>query len=79
MWPFSFCKIFRLLVYSAFCITPSDFQGWISDSGIYHSTITKHGSVLYIGIAKVLPIINVLGYDGHNSSFSSPPYSVQHP
>ena len=28
---------------------------------------------LYIGMAKVLPIIDVLGYDGQNSSFSSPP------
>ena len=40
--------------------------------------ITKHGSALYIGMAKVLPIIDVLGYDGQNSSFSSsspPPYS----
>ena len=35
--------------------------------------ITKHSSALYIGMAKVLPIINVLGYDGQNSSFSSPP------
>ena len=26
---------------------------------------------LYIGMAKVLPIIDVLGYDGQNSSFSS--------
>ena len=33
--------------------------------------ITKHGSALYIGMAKVLPIIDVLGYDGQNSSFSS--------
>ena len=33
--------------------------------------ITKHSSALYIGIAKVLPIIDVLGYDGQNSSFSS--------
>ena len=35
------------------------------------SSITKHSSALYIGMAKVLPIINVLGYDGQNSSFSS--------
>ena len=35
--------------------------------------ITKHSSALYIGMAKVLPIIVVLGYDGQNSSFSSPP------
>ena len=35
---------------------------------------------LYIGIAKVLPIIDVLGYDGQNSSFSSPlPYSDSTP
>ena len=37
--------------------------------------ITKHGSAL--GIAKFLPIIDVLGYDGQNISFSfsssSPP------
>ena len=26
--------------------------------------ITKHSSALYIGMAKVLPIIDVLGYDG---------------
>ena len=26
-----------------------------------------------IGMAKVLPIIDVLGYDGQNSSFSSSP------
>ena len=37
--------------------------------------ITKHGSALYIGMAKVLPIIDVLGYDGQNSSFSSSPPS----
>ena len=36
---------------------------------VYH--ITKHSSALYIGMAKVLPIIDVLGYDGQNSSFSS--------
>ena len=28
--------------------------------------ITKHSSALYIGMAKVLPIIDVLGYDGQN-------------
>ena len=33
--------------------------------------ITKQCSALYIGMAKVLPIIDVLGYDGQNSSFSS--------
>ena len=33
--------------------------------------ITKHYCALYIGMAKVLPIIDVLGYDGQNSSFSS--------
>ena len=37
--------------------------------------ITKHSSALYIGMAKVLPIIDVLGYDGQNSSFSSSPSS----
>ena len=37
----------------------------------YTEGITKHSSALYIGIAKVLPIIDVLGYDGQNSSFSS--------
>ena len=36
---------------------------------------TKHSSALYIGMAKVVPIINVLGYDGQNSSFSSSPSS----
>ena len=37
--------------------------------------ITKHGSAL--GMAKVLPIIDVLGYNGQNSSFyfSPPPPS----
>ena len=39
--------------------------------------ITKHSSALYIGMAKVLPIIDVLGYDGQNSS--SPPYSDSTP
>ena len=29
--------------------------------------ITKHSSGLYIGVAKVLPIIDVLGYDGQKS------------
>ena len=37
------------------------------------TAITKNSSALYIGIAKVLHIMNVLGYDGLNSSFSSPP------
>ena len=37
--------------------------------------ITKHSSALYIGMAKVLPIIDVLGCDGQNSSFSSSPPS----
>ena len=48
---------------------------------VYPYCITKHSSALYIGMAKVLPIIDVLGYDGQNSSFSSsssssppPPY-----
>ena len=36
-----------------------------------NAPITKHSSALYIGMAKVLPIIDVLGYDGQNSSFSS--------
>ena len=36
-----------------------------------YTPITKHSSALYIGMAKVLPIIDVLGYDGQNSSFSS--------
>ena len=31
--------------------------------------ITKHSSALYIGMAKVLPIIDVLGYDGQDCSF----------
>ena len=35
--------------------------------------ITKHSSALYIGMAKVLPIIDLLGYDWQNSSFSSYP------
>ena len=39
----------------------------------YVHIITKHSSALYIGMAKVLPIIDVLDYDGQNSSFSSPP------
>ena len=47
------------------------------------SLITKHSSALYIGMAKVLSIIDVLGYDGQNSSFSSstppPPYSDSTP
>ena len=34
-------------------------------------SITKHSSALYIGMTKVLPIIDELGYDGQNSSFSS--------
>ena len=45
----------------------------LSTPSLYAPTITKHGSALYIGMAKVLPIIDVLGYDGHNSSSSSPP------
>ena len=36
-----------------------------------HIVITKHSSALYIRMAKVLPIIDVLGYNGQNSSFSS--------
>ena len=31
--------------------------------------ILKYSSALYIGMAKVLPIIDVLGYDGQSSSF----------
>ena len=42
---------------------------------IFNLLVTKHGSALYIGMAKVLPIIDVLGYDGQNSSFSSSPSS----
>ena len=34
--------------------------------------ISQSTVVLCIGVAKVLPIIDVLGYDGQNSSFSSP-------
>ena len=41
--------------------------------------ITKYDSALYIGMAKVLPIIDLLGYNGQNSSFSSPPYSDSTP
>ena len=53
---------------------------------MWQNNITKHSSALYIGMAKVLPIIDVLGYDGQNSSFSSsssssppPPYSDSTP
>ena len=60
MHPFSICKIFHLLV-------ELNNERYTRD-GI---EITKHSSALYIGIAKVLPIIDVLGYDGQNSSFSS--------
>ena len=35
--------------------------------------LVLNSSALYIGMAKVLPIIDVLGYDGQNSSFSSSP------
>ena len=45
----------------------------------YVHIITKHSSALYIGIAKVLPIIDVLGYDGQNSLFSSSPSSSSSP
>ena len=41
---------------------------------ICNGHITKHGSALHIGMAKILSIIDVLGYDGQNSSFSSPPF-----
>ena len=42
--------------------------------------ITKYSSALYIGMAKVFPIIDVLGYGGQNSSFfSSPPHSDSTP
>ena len=43
-----------------------------------HTFIAKHSSALYIGMAKVLPIIDVLGYDGQKSSFSSSPSSFSH-
>ena len=36
-----------------------------------NNVITKHGSALYIVMAKVLPIVDVLGYVGQNFSFSS--------
>ena len=51
------------------CKHASDgFSTWAKFDGY----ITKHSSALYIiGMAKVLPIIDVLGYDGQNSSFSS--------
>ena len=42
----------------------------------------SQSTVVIIGMAKVLPIINVLGYDGQNSSFSSsspPPHSDSTP
>ena len=35
--------------------------------------IKKHVSALYIVMVKVLPIIDVLGYNGQNPSFSSSP------
>ena len=44
----------------------------------YCKAITKHGSA-HIGMAKVLPIIDVLGYDWQNSSFSSPSHSDSTP
>ena len=55
------------------------------NSHIVCMCITKHSSALYIGMAKVLPIIDVLGYDRQNSPFSSssssspPPYSDSTP
>ena len=36
------------------------------------SLLVSISSALYIGMAKVLCIIDVLDYDGQNSSFSSP-------
>ena len=61
--------------------------GGIYAGGLIHANdITKHSSALYIGMTKVLHIIDVLGYDGQNSSFSSsppppppPPYSDSTP
>ena len=53
---------------------------FLPERGFRREDITKHGSALYIGIAKALPIIDVLGYDGQNSSFSSlPPHSDSTP
>ena len=46
---------------------------------ITSNLITKHSSALYIGMAKVLPIIDVLDYDGQNSSFSSSSSSSSSP
>ena len=40
---------------------------------IFHLLVYKALLCFVIGMAKVLPIIDVLGYDGQNSSFSSPP------
>ena len=53
--------------------SPSEVCRHITQTSVNYSVITKHSSALYIGIAKVLPIIDVLGYDGQNSSFSPPP------
>ena len=55
----------RLIAYSTHCIEELESM----DNGKF--SITKHSSALYIGMAKVLPIIDVLGYDGQNSFSSS--------
>ena len=49
----------------------STFRLFFIGCDVTRVVITKHSSALYIGMAKVLPIIDVLGYDGQNSSFSS--------
>ena len=53
--------------YSLLCSlrVPENMLSKISQSMV-ELRIAKHGSALNIGMAKVLPIIDVLGYDGQN-------------
>ena len=63
----------RLLIYTTEIFLTSHGHINMSIASISQQYITKHSSALYIGMAKVLPIIDELGYDGQNSSFSSSP------
>ena len=61
----AYIRIFIVVSWQLMEMAPLNFTLTLSQH------ITKHSSALYIGMAKVLPIIDVLGYDGQNSSFSS--------
>ena len=63
------CLEYETKLFIAMSVSPGRNTTTISGQsrGRPKKIVTKHSSALYMGMTKVLPIIDVLGYDGQNS------------